>query len=105
VPRRPGHWLAALRALLVVVAVVDVSVTDFPSSYRPWAWAVTGFFAASAALSAFFAWKELDRPARVRARVVAIVWRADRLLTPAQEAFVDVATAAYPPRRLRRVAG
>jgi DNA-binding transcriptional LysR family regulator len=36
-------------------------------------------------------------------RVVVLAWRADRTLTPAQEAFVDVATAAYPPRRLARV--
>jgi signal transduction histidine kinase len=72
-PKRPGHWLAVLRAALVVVAVVDVSVTDFPSAYRPWAWAVTGFFALSTLLSAALARTELDRVARQRARIVAIV--------------------------------
>ncbi|HKT45780.1 MAG TPA: ATP-binding protein [Gaiellaceae bacterium] len=71
-PRRPGHWLVMLRAALVVVAVVDVSVTDFPSRYEPWAWAVTGFFAASTALSALFAARHLERPDRVRARVLAV---------------------------------
>lgn len=62
-----------LRAALVVVAIVDVSVTDFPSRYEPWAWAVTAFFAASTALSAVFAGRSLDREARVRARVLAVV--------------------------------
>lgn len=71
-PRRPGHWLVGLRAVLVVVALVDVSVTDFPSSYRPWAWAITAFFAASTILSAALARKNLDRRARGRARVLAI---------------------------------
>jgi signal transduction histidine kinase len=63
-----------LRAALVVVAIVDVSVTDFPARYEPWAWAVTGFFAASTGLGAFLAWKPLDRATRVRARVLAIVF-------------------------------
>ncbi len=71
-PSRPGHWLVGLRAVLVVVAIVDVSVTDFPPSYRPWAWAVTAFFAASTLLSAVLARRNLDRRARGRARVLAI---------------------------------
>jgi signal transduction histidine kinase len=73
VPRRPGHWFVLLRASLVVVAIVDVSLTDFPSSYRPWAWAVVAFFAASTAVSAIVARMELDRAARGRARLIAIV--------------------------------
>src|SRR5579863_183608 len=73
VPRRPGHWFVLLRAVLVVVAVVDVSLTDFPHAYRPWAWAVVAFFAASTALSAAVARRELDRAARGRARLAAIV--------------------------------
>ncbi|MGH2972463.1 MAG: GAF domain-containing sensor histidine kinase [Gaiellaceae bacterium] len=72
-PRRPGHWLVLLRAALVVVAIVDVSVTDFPSAYRPWAWAVTGFFAASTVLSGVLARTQLDHAQRVRARMLAIV--------------------------------
>ena len=72
-PRRPGHWFVLLRASLVVVAIVDVSLTDFPSSYRPWAWAVVAFFAASTAVSAIVARMELDRAARGRARLIAIV--------------------------------
>jgi signal transduction histidine kinase len=71
-PRRPGHWLILLRATLLVVAVVVVSLTDFPRSYGMWAWAVVGFFAVSTALSAYFAWKRLDRRARDYARVLAI---------------------------------
>jgi signal transduction histidine kinase len=72
-PRRPGHWLLTLRAALVVVAIVDVAVTDFPERYRWWAWGVVGFFAASTALSAALARTPLDRTARVRARALAIV--------------------------------
>jgi signal transduction histidine kinase len=72
-PKRPGHWLVALRAALVVVAIVVVAVTDFPSGYRPWASAVTGFFALSTLLSAALARTELDRVARQRARILAIV--------------------------------
>ena len=71
-PKRQGHWLVLLRAALVVVAIVDASVTNFPSSYRPWAWAVTAFFALSTLLSAVFARMELDRAARQRARILAI---------------------------------
>jgi len=72
-PRRTGQWLALLRATLVVVAIIDVSVTDFPSAYEPWAWAVTGFFAASALVSTTFAWRTLGPAARARARVLAIL--------------------------------
>jgi signal transduction histidine kinase len=71
-PRRPGHWFIGLRAALVVVAIVDVSVTTFPAGYEPWAWAVTGFFAASTLLSAELARRQLDRAARQRARILAI---------------------------------
>ncbi|HEY4412515.1 MAG TPA: histidine kinase dimerization/phospho-acceptor domain-containing protein, partial [Gaiellaceae bacterium] len=71
-PKRPGHWLVALRAVLVVVAIVDASVTNFPSSYRPWAWAVVAFFALSTLLSAALARRQLDRVARQRARILAI---------------------------------
>jgi len=72
VPRRPGHWFVLLRGSLVVVAIVDVSLTDFPSSYRPWAWAVVAFFAASTALSGAIAWVELSSAGRSRARILAI---------------------------------
>ncbi|MGH2935784.1 MAG: GAF domain-containing sensor histidine kinase, partial [Gaiellaceae bacterium] len=72
-PRRPGHWFVLLRAVVVVVAIVDVAVTDFPPAYRPWAWGVVAFFAASTASSAYLASVELDRVARRRARVLAIV--------------------------------
>jgi DNA-binding transcriptional LysR family regulator len=37
-------------------------------------------------------------------RVVVLAWRKDRHLTPAQTSFIDVASAAYPERRLVRVA-
>jgi signal transduction histidine kinase len=73
VPRRMGHWFVLLRALLVVVAAVTVSLTSFPSAYEPWAWAVVGFFAAATVFTGALAWIELDRAARVRARVVSIV--------------------------------
>ena len=43
---RPGRWLVLLRAVLVVVGAIAVSLTSFPPSYTPWAWAVVGFFAA-----------------------------------------------------------
>ena len=71
-PRRPGHWFVLLRVALAGVAVVVVSLTDFPRSYGAWAWAVVGFFAAATALSAALAGKRLDRAARGRARVLAI---------------------------------
>jgi signal transduction histidine kinase len=73
VPRRPGEWFFFLRVALVVVAVIVVSLTHFPSSYRPWSWAVVGFFASSALLSGALARRTLDRTARQRARVLAIV--------------------------------
>jgi signal transduction histidine kinase len=72
-PRRAGHWFALLRAALVVVAVVDVAVTDLPSAYRPWAWGVVGFFAAATIFSAAVARVELGPAARVRTRALAIV--------------------------------
>jgi DNA-binding transcriptional LysR family regulator len=37
-------------------------------------------------------------------RVVVLAWRADRTLTPAQQAFVDVAAALYPQTRAARLA-
>ncbi len=37
-------------------------------------------------------------------RVVVLAWRADRTLTPAQQAFVDVAAAMYPRTRAVRLA-
>src|SRR5437879_4042349 len=37
-------------------------------------------------------------------RVVVLAWRADRTLTPAQQAFVDVAAAMYPRARAARLA-
>ncbi len=37
-------------------------------------------------------------------RVVVLAWRADRTLTPAQQAFVDVAAAMYPRTRTARLA-
>jgi len=38
-------------------------------------------------------------------RVVVLAWRKDRQLTPAQQAFLDVATSGRPLRRLERLAG
>lgn len=72
-PRRPGEWFFLLRLALVVVAIVDVSLTHFPPSYRPWAWAVVGFFAASTLASGVLTRTHLSRPARQRARALAIV--------------------------------
>jgi len=72
-PRRPGEWFTLLRGALVVVALVVVSVTHFPSAYRPWAWTVVAFFAASTLLSGALARRRLDHAARQRARVLAIV--------------------------------
>jgi len=72
-PKRPGQWFVLLRAAVVVVAIVDVALTGFPSSYRPWAWGVVAFFAASTASSAVLAGTQLDRDARQRARALAIV--------------------------------
>jgi signal transduction histidine kinase len=73
VPRRPGEWFILLRGALVVVALVVVALTHFPDSYRPWAWAVVAFFAASTLLSGALARRHLDRTGRQRARVLAIV--------------------------------
>ena len=72
-PRRTGQWFVLLRALLAGVAAVTVSLTHFPSAYEPWAWAVVGFFAAATVATGALAWIELDRAARVRARVFSIV--------------------------------
>ncbi len=71
-PRRPGHWFVLLRVALVVVAIVDASLTDFPPAYRPWAWAVVAFFAASTVVSGAIASVDLSRVARTRARILAI---------------------------------
>ena len=75
-PSRPGHWFVLLRVALVVVAVVDVALTRFPHAYRPWAWAVTAFFAAATAVTAWLASRRLDRRARGRARVLAVLFDA-----------------------------
>jgi signal transduction histidine kinase len=69
---RPGRWLVLLRAALVVAAIVAVSRSTMPASYRTWGWAVVGFFAAETVLSAVLSVVELSRPARVRARVFLI---------------------------------
>jgi signal transduction histidine kinase len=71
-PRRAGQWIAVVRLALVVVAIVDVSLTHFPPGYATWAWIVTGFFAASALFSAWLTRVELERRARVQARALAI---------------------------------
>ena len=69
---RPGRWLILLRAALVVAAAVAVGVQTMPASYRPWGWAVVGFFAAETVLSAVLSAVELGRTARVRARAFLI---------------------------------
>jgi signal transduction histidine kinase len=69
---RPGRWLVLLRAALVVVAVVAVANSNFPPGYEPWAWAVVGFFAAVTIVSGILSAVELDRTARVQARVLLI---------------------------------
>jgi len=69
---RPGRWLVLLRAVLVVVGAIAVGLTDFPPSYRPWAWAVVGFFAAVTVFSGSLASVELGRTSRVRARVLLL---------------------------------
>jgi signal transduction histidine kinase len=78
-PRRQGQWLVLLRAALLVVAIVTVSLTDFPPGYEPWAWAVVGFFAVVTVISAVLTGVELDRAARARSRVLLIV--GDGLVT------------------------
>jgi signal transduction histidine kinase len=72
-PRRQGHWLVLLRVALVVVALVTVSLTDFPPAYAPWAWAVVFFFAVITAISAALTWIELGHAARTWARALLIV--------------------------------
>ncbi|HUJ56192.1 MAG TPA: GAF domain-containing sensor histidine kinase [Gaiellaceae bacterium] len=89
-PRRNGQWLLLLRAALVVVGFVTVALTSEPVSYRAWAWAVSGSFAALTALDAFFASVELGPAARTRARVVAIA--GDALI-----AIGYVAVFSYQP--------
>jgi signal transduction histidine kinase len=69
---RPGRWLVLLRAVLVLVGVIAVSVTDFPPGYAAWAWAVVGFFAAVTSFSAVLSVVELGPVTRVRARVLLL---------------------------------
>jgi signal transduction histidine kinase len=69
---RPGRWLVLLRAVLVVVGAIAVSLTSFPPSYTPWAWAVVGFFAAVTVFSGVLSVIELDPTTRVRARVLLL---------------------------------
>jgi signal transduction histidine kinase len=56
----------------VPVGFAAVALTDLPPGYRPWGWAVSGFFAAATAVDAVFAFVRLGPAARVRARVLAI---------------------------------
>ncbi|HVS84210.1 MAG TPA: ATP-binding protein [Gaiellaceae bacterium] len=72
-PRRSGEWLVLLRAALVVVGIVDCSLTHFPPAYTPWAWAVTGYFAVWTAVSAIVTRIPLGRTARIWVRAIAIV--------------------------------
>jgi len=69
---RPGRWLVLLRAVLVLAGAIAVGLTDFPPSYRPWAWAVVGYFAAVTFFSGALSAIELGREARVRARVLLL---------------------------------
>ena len=69
---RPGRWLVLLRAALVVVGAIAVALTDFPSSYEPWAWAVVGFFAAVTVFSGVLSMVELGPVTRVRARILLL---------------------------------
>jgi signal transduction histidine kinase len=69
---RPGRWLVLLRAVLVLVGAVAVALTDFPPSYRPWGWAVVGFFAAVTVCSGALSVVELGQAARGRARVLLL---------------------------------
>ncbi len=69
---RPGRWLVLLRAALVIAAAVAVALTTMPASYRPWGWAVVGFFAAETALSGYLSSRELGRAARGRSRALLI---------------------------------
>jgi signal transduction histidine kinase len=70
---RPGRWLVLLRAVLVVVSAIAVELTDFPSSYEQWAWAVVGFFAAVTVFSGALSAIQLGPVARVRARMLLLV--------------------------------
>jgi signal transduction histidine kinase len=70
--RRPGRWLVLLRAVLVLVGAIAVGLTNFPPSYRPWGWAVVGFFAAATVFSGALSIVELGPKARVRARVLLL---------------------------------
>ena len=72
-PRRQGHWLVLLRATLVVVAVVTVSLTGFPASYVLWAWLIVAFFVLVTVTSAVLVRIELDGAARARARVLLVI--------------------------------
>jgi signal transduction histidine kinase len=69
---RPGRWLVLLRAALVLVGAIAVSLTNFPPSYEAWAWAVVGFFAAVTVFSAVLSVVELGPVTRVRARVLLL---------------------------------
>ena len=69
---RPGRWLVLLRAVLVLVGVIAVALTNFPPSYESWAWAVVGFFAAVTVFSAVLSVIELEPATRVRARVLLL---------------------------------
>jgi signal transduction histidine kinase len=69
---RPGRWLVLLRAGLVVFGAIAVSLTSFPPSYTPWAWAVVGFFAAVTVFSGVLSVVELEPTTRVRARILLL---------------------------------
>jgi signal transduction histidine kinase len=69
---RPGRWLVLLRAVLVLVSVIAVALTNFPPGYEPWAWAVVGFFAAVTVFSGALSVIDLGPVARVRARVLLL---------------------------------
>jgi signal transduction histidine kinase len=69
---RPGRWLVLLRAGLVVFGAIAVSLTSFPPSYTPWAWAVVGFFAAVTVFSGVLSMVELEPTTRVRARILLL---------------------------------
>ncbi len=71
-PRRSGHWLLLLRAVLVVVGFASVAATKEPGAYRPWGWGVSALFAALTALDALFTFVPLGPVARARARALAI---------------------------------
>jgi signal transduction histidine kinase len=72
-PRRTGQWFVILRAVLLVLAAVTVSLTDFPPGYEAWAWVMVGFFFVVTAVTGVLAAIDLDHAARVRARVLSIV--------------------------------